>query len=94
MVPLPPVGVFLGLGNTVLRIGRNALKAIGLELSQKRLEFGHVKKLLEDGNDVLAVVNLKGRPVVNPRYHIVIATSLRVVEDSPQLAGKQVFDKV
>jgi len=94
VVPLSSVGIFLGLGRNILRIGRNALKAIGLELSQERLELGHVEKLFEDGDDVMAVVNLEGHPIVYPRYNVVIAASLRIVEDPPELAREQVFDEV
>jgi len=86
MVPFSSVGISLGLGiaaGIVLRIGQGTLKAIGLELPQKRFVLGHVEILFEDGNDVLAVVNLKCHSVVDPGNDVVVTTFLRVVEDPP-----------
>ena len=43
----------------VIRVGRRTLKAVGLELSQETLVFGHVEILFEDGNDGFAVVYVR-----------------------------------
>ena len=59
MAPFASVGISLGFGiaaGIVLRIGQGTLKAIGLQLPQKRLVLGHVEILFENGNDVLAII--------------------------------------
>lgn len=82
MLPLSTVVLLLGdcfEGGIVIGIGQLPLEAIGLELPQKGLVFGHAEILFKDGNHSLAIVNLKGHSVVNPRNDIGIATLFRII---------------